>query len=322
MKQILIGVGAVVLGAGCGAKPSTTTDNVTNRSQGSTATVVAAALADQAKLNADYTCECVDKSDGRCKDAIVVDVPEDPFLHVEASPAGFTYEQALAIRAVGESCWAKLADWEDARGLACLGQGDGPKGARPSCGDKLAYELATVEPWWKSPTPCAKGQYLVTKPNPMIAGALLQARCAEKREFDIEYTVGRVTEWYVHGSVKSDRTAKSRTDWYPHGQKQLEVTTGSTPADADGTLPTRWTHYHMNGQVSDQGQRVWANLHGPWEGFRPDGSLLYRATQEIVTGTTVTWFDLAGNEVPEQPMPPEARAILSKQNAAESTPAL
>jgi hypothetical protein len=324
MKRKHVVVGMVLLGAGCGGGTSSSgIGSVANRSAAGNAEEAAAmALADIAKLNADYTCECADGNrSGRCSAEIVTEVKEDPTIAIESAPGGLTYDQTLSLRAIMDTCWGQVADWEDARGLKCLGRESETKpGARKSCGNPVRYELATVDAWWKSATACGKGQYLVTKPNPMIPGALLLAHCAEKREYDIEYPVGRVTEWYVHGGVKSDRTAKSRTEWYPHGQKHLEVTTGSKPVDGDGNMPTMWTHYHLNGQVSDKGQRVWKDLFGTWEGFRKDGTLLYRATQEIAVGTTVKWFDRDGKEVPEEPMPPEVKAILDKRAAANTTP--
>jgi hypothetical protein len=284
---------------------SSTKHPVSNTGSGNPNDLVGAAMAENAKLNADYTCGCAtDSPKALCNTPIVPDIREDNSMEAGGMPYLLSApDRVKSMLGYLDTCWGKLADWEDARGMACLGQTEGTKpGPRPSCGAPPAYKLATVDEWWKQAKPCPGNQQLRTSANPMKKGALLAAWCVTIEEYDIEYAKGRITTWWVNGSVSSDRDPERRTEWYPHGQvKEDRKGAPLPPPDQYGIQPSsviHHTHYWPNGQLSDRGDVIDGEMRGPWEGYRPDGTKDYAGTLNTY-GDEPTWFDRDGKPVPE-----------------------
>jgi hypothetical protein len=294
------------LAAACGGPSSSSKPSVASRSGGDQ-DIVGAAMAENAKLTADYTCACAAESptEAFCNTPIVPDLREDNSLDAGGMPYMFSAPDRMKIM-LGylDTCWGKVAVWEEARGMKCLGMAEGEQsGPRPSCGAPPVYELATVDAWWTQAKPCPGNQQLRTSANPMKQGALLAAWCVTIEEFDIEYAKGRITTWYVNGGVSSDRDASRRTEWYTHGQvKEDRKSVPPPPPDQYGIQPfsvVHHTHYWPNGQISDRGDVVDGEMRGLWEGFRPDGSKDYTGTLAKY-GDEVTWLDRDGRPVPEE----------------------
>jgi hypothetical protein len=294
----------VTLAAACGGGGASTKPPLGNRSSAAPADLLGAAMAADAKLNADYACACAvdEPTEAFCEAPIVPDLPEDDTLEAGGMPYLLTGGDRMeTMMTFVDTCWGRLAEWEDARGIACLGRGEGTKpGPRPSCGEPPAYHAATVDEWWKQATPCPGKQQLRTSPNPMKKGALLAAWCAEIGEFDIEHANGRITTWYVSGGVSSDRGPDRRTDWYAHGQvKEDRKLLPLPPPDAHGWTPASviaHTHFWPNGQISDKGEYFDNEMRGLWEGFRPDGTKDYTGTLKEY-GDEVTWLGRDGKPV-------------------------